>query len=165
MSDWVKILVSALAGVFTGILLEPIRYWIGNTITAHYAKRAIYAELGKIHHLAARSKSGQPDPLRIVRQLDCQAFDYYYASKREVVYLIPEYPGLVSLFDRVHQLKHRQSEGERVSAQEIEVLANAISRCEEAGEIDGAALRRGVDNYQQRLRRGMAQVRAAKAAP
>ncbi len=161
MSDWVRILVSALAGVLTGILLEPIRQWIGNAITAHHAKQAIYAELGKIHRIL-ESKSAPADPLRIVKQLDCQAFDYYYASKREVVYLIAEYPGIVSLFDKVHRLKKRGDDGERISAQELEVLANAIIRCEETGEIDGAALHRGAQQFQQRRRRGMAYVRAAR---
>jgi len=162
MSDWGKILVSALAGVVTGIFLEPIRRWIGDAITARYAKRAIYEELGGIYHLATRIKSGQGDPLRVVRKLNCQAFDYYYASKREVVYLIPEYQGLISIFDKVRRLKALHQDGAKLSAQEVEVLSNMIERLKESAEIDGAALTRGANKFAKRVRKGMAQVRAAK---
>jgi hypothetical protein len=163
MSDWAKILISALAGMVTGILLEPIRHWIGNKIAAYYAKRVIYAELGKIYRIAAKVKAGQKDPLWIIRQLDCEAFDFYYGSKREVLYLIPEYQGLISVFGTIHRLKNLHRDGEKVSSQDVEVLVNAIERRKEAGEIDISALRSAANRYDDRLRKGMAQIRAAKA--
>ena len=158
VSDWLKILLSALAGMVTGVLLEPIRHWIANKIAAHYAKQAIYAELGRIY--AARQK----DPSWLISHLHCEAFDYYYESKRDVIYLIPEYHELISLFNTVHRLRLLHQEGKRTPAEVVKTLVGEIERRIATNDIDVFALRRGAAGYSQRISNRMAQIRAARSS-
>jgi len=59
--EWLKILVSALAGMVTGTLLEPLKKWINDCVAAREGRKAIYTELGKVYALFVElpERSGQ----------------------------------------------------------------------------------------------------------
>jgi hypothetical protein len=52
MSEWMKILVTALSAFAVGTLLEPVRACISMRLQARGLRRALYAELTDFHELA-----------------------------------------------------------------------------------------------------------------
>ena len=125
MSEWLKILLSALAGVITGVLLEPVKRWIGDRITAHYAKEAMYAELGRLYYVAKYCCSDL-DPRWIKGYLQSSAFDYYYNSKREILYLLPDYEELIWHFEMIKSLRKLLENNEKTPREIVETVNSAF---------------------------------------
>lgn len=120
MTEWLKILISALAGMATGILLEPCRHLIANKITAHCAKRAIYAELGKIYWCGHNSTA------TLGGNLTTEAFDYYYQSKRDILYLLPEFQELILHCELITSLRTAWNHNAKDSTEVWSILLRAF---------------------------------------
>jgi len=98
--EWLKILVSALAGMATGILLEPLKYWISNWVVSREARNAIYAELGKIYSLFVELPErggGKTDEDRL-RNISLDAFHFYYGEQRSAFYRLREWPEILGIY-------------------------------------------------------------------
>lgn len=101
MADWVKILITALAGVTTGALLEPLKQWISMRNAASRAKKAIYRELGDVYHTHVLLKDGTTALMHVsgLNLFKAEAFEYYYNSHREAFYRIPEWQYLLGMYE------------------------------------------------------------------
>jgi hypothetical protein len=105
MSEWAKILISALAGVATGILLEPVKHWISLKLTGKEIKTAIYKELGKAYFIfvigALNTKEYQPGEFdyekMCIEYLSLEAFTYFYNQRREAFYGLDECNWIIAL--------------------------------------------------------------------
>lgn len=86
MSEWVKILVSALGGVATGVLLEPLKHFIQLRIKARRINADIYKELARLY-VTLTLQAERTEDAEIVKTyfdiLDDSDFEYYYSHERE----------------------------------------------------------------------------------
>jgi hypothetical protein len=104
MAEWLKILISALVGVVTGvttgILGEPMKSAIQRYFTAKRARKAIYNELGMIYALFCLSDSKtHPSYCEYaLKHSPPDDFDYYYTQHRESCFLIPDWPGIQGFY-------------------------------------------------------------------
>lgn len=104
MSEWLKILISALAGMATSLTLEPIRHWVGRQIAAREARIVIYRELATQYDLLNHEFT--KDEFRLVGdQILTESFDYYFDNKREIIHLLPHHVYVVGLFGGLKTLK------------------------------------------------------------
>ena len=124
MAEWLKILISALAGMSAGIAAEPLRHWVVNRLTVNAAREAIYGELGMIDYYLKDCDDSQQCGWAMAN-IQTNAFDYYYNSRREVLYLLPECNALVAMYARTkhsYDLYCRQITKELTAARDIQFM-------------------------------------------
>lgn len=102
MSDWVKILVSALAGLIAGILstviVEPLKSNLTLVLKSRRARKAIHNELLNIYMLFSE-KSGDADFFRKAFEDNLfNIFDFYFENEREAVFQIPHWQSLQTVY-------------------------------------------------------------------
>jgi hypothetical protein len=85
IAEWVKILISAVVGMTTGILVEPFKSWVTLRVVAGQGKKAIYYELARLYMFF---KLLPPATLIDFTNISTDAFDFYYGQKREAFYRI-----------------------------------------------------------------------------
>jgi len=149
MVDWLKILFSALAGVITGMLLEPVRHWISNRITMHYARRAIYLELANLLSALADDESGQSDVSkdRLDRLLHLNALEYFYSSKREVLFLLPDFQSLFRIRDILSILRDILNKGAESPNSVYKLAQTMFLDSELQHELNSGEIRRTAERY------------------
>jgi hypothetical protein len=107
MAEWLKILVSALTGTLVGLLAEPIRKWISDRSTIKTIRSQVYHELGRMYFFLTEHKSLMyaMDKGSVLIILNTDVFEFYYASKRELLYVIPEHHGFISCYAHLKRLR------------------------------------------------------------
>jgi hypothetical protein len=113
MPEWAKILVSALVGVATGTVLEPLKGWVGRHLTARRARAAIYDELGNLYqvcYLTSR-KGDETFCYQALKYNAADTFDFYYQQHREACFLIKDWNGIEGVYQfykavRIAALEH-----------------------------------------------------------
>ncbi len=101
--EWLKILISALAGILTGIAMEPIRHHIQLQIQKKRVKQDIYQELGVIWSIMAFKVNGPGEsfPERYFQFLKTLDFDYYYNRNREAFNTLEGSWGIKELYQAI----------------------------------------------------------------
>src|SRR6266404_6123539 len=87
MSDWIKVLIGALAGLTTAVLLEPLKHYIQIRIKTRRIKADIYKDLGRLLVTLSLQAGAPPENAEVVKTyfdiLDDTDFEYYYSRERE----------------------------------------------------------------------------------
>jgi hypothetical protein len=90
MSEWLKILITAIAGMFAGLsgglLLEPIKHHIQLRIKTRRIKADVHRELGFLFFTFTLQASNDKDAERVKTYFDLSnnsEFEYYYSHERE----------------------------------------------------------------------------------
>src|SRR5437016_2795975 len=105
MSEWIKILVSAVVGMTSGLVAEPLRIEVVRYFTSKRARNAIYREFADIYHLVV--VIGKESDFResfmklIIEDMKTEVFDFYYDQHREAIYKIPEWKHLKGLSESI----------------------------------------------------------------
>jgi hypothetical protein len=152
MSDWIKILISALAGVATGVLLEPLKYAVSLAVNARFARRAIYRELGKSYLIFCIVEPRRPAPDEtytrfMVANLSMDAFDYYYSQKRDSFYKIREWNNLIGLYRRLRNIQKDMNEGRLTATQAAYDIAEAINDRIKSQTLDFKWIKQFAEEY------------------
>lgn len=85
-SEWVKILVSATAGMFTGLIADPIRDLIQSRIDIAKMQNAILWDLSALSQSAIRVHDGELPASKFWLSAELPAFDHYWDRNRELFY-------------------------------------------------------------------------------
>ncbi len=111
MAEWIKLLITALAGLTVGTLLEPIR----SSIQYFFAKRrthsfvadeinALALSMSTFLHLRNQVPSTE-NPITQKPHLSTERFDYAFEKNRDHLYNIPAWESLRRFYDAVKQAK------------------------------------------------------------
>ena len=93
-SEWMKILVSASVGMFTGVIADPIRGLIQSRFDIAKMQHAIWRDLFALSQSAIRVHDGELPASKLWLSAELPAFDHYWNRNRELFYTSE---GLVSL--------------------------------------------------------------------
>jgi hypothetical protein len=84
--DWIKILVSAVVGMFTGLIADPVRASIQNRIELRRLKSAIIWDFTTLATNASRLLEGNMEAPAFWHTVELPGFDYYWEKNRELFY-------------------------------------------------------------------------------
>ena len=84
--EWMKILVSATAGMFTGLIADPIRGLIQSRIDIAKMQNAILWDLSALSQSAIRVHDGELPASKLWLSAELPAFDYHWDRNRELFY-------------------------------------------------------------------------------
>jgi hypothetical protein len=84
--EWVKILASATAGMFTGLIADPIRGLIQSRIDIARMQHAILLDLSALSQSAIRVHDGELPASKLWLSAELPAFDHYWDRNRELFY-------------------------------------------------------------------------------
>jgi hypothetical protein len=104
-SEWIKILVSATAGMFTGLIADPIRGLIQSRIDIAKMQDAILWDLSALSQSAIRVHDGELPAGKLWVSADLPAFDHYWNRKRELFYTSERLVSLRPHCQEVQRLK------------------------------------------------------------
>ena len=76
-SEWVKILVSATVGMFTGLIADPIRGLIQSRIDIPKIENAILWDLSELSQSAVRVHDGELPAWKLWLSAELPSFDHY----------------------------------------------------------------------------------------
>ena len=85
-SEWVKILASATAGMFTGLIADPIRGLVQSRIDIAKMHNAILWDLSTLSQSAIRVHDGELPAGKLWLSAELPAFDHYWDRNRELFY-------------------------------------------------------------------------------
>lgn len=85
--DWIKILVSAVVGMFTGLIADPVRGMVQNRIEARKLKSTIMWDIGNLSTSAMRVYEGKLEAWKFWLGVQLPGFDYYWEKNRELFYI------------------------------------------------------------------------------
>ena len=84
--EWMKILVSATAGMFTGLIADPIRTLIQSRFVSAKIQNAILWDLSVLSQSAVRVHDGELQASKLWLSAELPAFDYHWDRNRELFY-------------------------------------------------------------------------------
>ncbi|MGA3133135.1 MAG: hypothetical protein ABSD59_20240 [Terracidiphilus sp.] len=85
--EWIKILISAVVGMFTGLIADPIRSLIQNRIEARKLKNAVIWDIGNLSTSAMSVHDGKLEAWKFWLGVELPGFDYYWGKNRELFYI------------------------------------------------------------------------------
>jgi hypothetical protein len=85
-NEWLKILVSTLAGLLAGLVAEPFKSTVQRKIEVVRLKRAIGFDFLRVTLMLAVTEHELADPKAMWQGVDLPAYQHYWASKRELFY-------------------------------------------------------------------------------
>jgi hypothetical protein len=84
--EWMKILVSATAGMFTGLIADPIRDLIQSRFDTAKIQTAVLWDLSVLSQSAVRVHDGELPASKLWLSAELPAFDYHWNRNRELFY-------------------------------------------------------------------------------
>ncbi len=92
MSEWVRILISAVVGFSSALLIEPVKYRFSIWLTSRRAEKTINREIGRMYQLfCLQNEDDEFKHLAVFRCNLTSAYDYYFEHHREALYRIKWY--------------------------------------------------------------------------
>ncbi|HEX4005073.1 MAG TPA: hypothetical protein VHX60_02745 [Acidobacteriaceae bacterium] len=85
--SWVKILVSAVAGMFTGLIADPVRSLVQNRIEARKLRHAIIWDTATLSETAMRVHDGKLESWKFWLGVEIPSFDYYWEKNPDLFYI------------------------------------------------------------------------------
>lgn len=158
MSDLKKILISAVVGMATGlvggtvlgVVLEPLKFAVGNFFATRRAIRAIYEEFADIYYsvVILGEEMGESYLASAIQDMRTESFDYYYENNREAVFAIEAWQDLRNFADYI-KLCRREQADETASLADIldGIKAEFDIRCKH-----GLLSKKLLDKYVERRR-------------
>jgi hypothetical protein len=154
MEDWVKILLSALAGFTASTLLEPIRLSMGQWSRRRTFRKILYSELAvylnaarsilEFNESAQKAKVQCPElvetftqtfikTMKLYRHDQQQVFDYYIQMSPDTFYNLPEWRVFHWLF-----MLGKGMMSQRELSRVVEEANNFIEAIDEASKVHGS---------------------------
>ena len=85
--DWIKILVSAVVGMFTGLIADPIRSLVQTRIEVWRLKNAVMTDISNLSTSAMSVYDGKLEAEKFWLGVELPGFDYYWDKNRELFYI------------------------------------------------------------------------------
>lgn len=84
--EWLKILVSAVVGMFTGLIADPVRGLIQSRIDVTKMQNAVLWDFSNLSKSAMAVHGGKLQAWKFWLGVELPAFDYYWEKDRELFY-------------------------------------------------------------------------------
>jgi hypothetical protein len=166
-AEWVKILLSALAGMIagtaSGIMLEPMKFWIQRRYASKRAEKGILSELANIYEFFCVGTEGKSEGiLQISFEKDMSdTFQYYYTNHREACYQIKWKSGIRPIYSFYNTARSKVIQKEITSKQGSKMIQDGFSWCFRTGLLPQAEILGRVEVYlKDQKRRDAAIVRS-----
>jgi hypothetical protein len=85
-NEWIKILVSTIAGLSAGLIADPIKNMFQTRIAELRMRRSIVMDALNIHIMLKTVKQGLVSDTQFWRSLSLPAFDDHWAKNRDLFY-------------------------------------------------------------------------------
>lgn len=125
MTEWLKILISALAGMVTASLLEPVKHIINTRIRKREAQQALYREIAFAYHGFTEQLSTRGVD-EVMQEVAVEAVWFFWESKREELYLVPHYRTIVGNLGQLRNLKAKYDKDGRIDEAEIKHWVHTV---------------------------------------
>jgi hypothetical protein len=111
-NDWQKTLLTALAGVCVGVLLEPIRFWIAGWLKRLQIRRLLYKDVAMNcaalaylkDYCSCAANAGKQSSAAVVffaRQSSLDVYEHVLNTERTAFYHLPEAPAFKNFYKHV----------------------------------------------------------------
>ena len=152
MSEWLKILVSALAGMMTGAALEPLKHQIRLRMVAGKAKRGIHSELARVYYFMNQGQSlPEKFSTTALSRMVFDTFDYFYTQERESFYLLERHHDIAGLYRELRLIQEEVRCGRVSGGQGARDFCSAIDLRLECRSLDKELFDREVNEYKKDL--------------
>lgn len=84
--EWLKILVSAIVGMFTGLIADPVRGLIQSRIDIAKMQNVVMWDLSNLSKSAMAVHDGNLPAWKFWLGVELPGFDYYWEKNRELFY-------------------------------------------------------------------------------
>jgi hypothetical protein len=141
MSDWVKPVIGALAGLLIGIFVEPLKTWLMTYVKERALKKAIYASIADMYGFLSREHRAEYYIGFIDSNLEL--FEHLYSTDKALFFRIREAPFIKSFYYILKNLAETLNSASPVEQeQKIKALLRTIENGIEFGTFDGERLRK-----------------------
>ncbi|MGB8128926.1 MAG: hypothetical protein WCG81_03980 [Candidatus Angelobacter sp.] len=149
--EWVKILVTAILALVTGIVAEPLRNSIARRLTAKRAFKMLYFELVRIYELCNEARHVPAETVKLMSsRIILEHYDYYYNQHREAFYLIPQHDSLRGLFGEIKLCLSAAAHGEGDSHESVRDIVESIDARIKGGVLDRNKFDRAMRTMQEK---------------
>jgi hypothetical protein len=156
MSDWVRILISAVCGMFSGIvgglLLEPLKQAISQRLAVNKVRGRIYHDLARIVHFARATDKAEPPKAAVLLISTTEAFDFYFENKREMFYMLPECQLLRNLCLGIRATRASLADDVITTPEALEQMFRQVNELYSARLIEAPTLDKALTSYRKRLK-------------
>ncbi len=114
MPEWVKIVVSSVAGMIAGIVAEPLKQHLLLKLKRRRIRKALTKELWYVHNLCLDLLDTAKGSPRIAKKttmiftfnnLRMKAFEHFYQYEKEAIFQIDDSESLVSTFEGLDDMR------------------------------------------------------------
>jgi hypothetical protein len=148
--EWIKILVTAVVSLMTGLAIEPWRSSLARYLTAKRAIKMLYFELVRLYETCNEM---QHLPVTVVKlifsRIVLEHYDYYYGQHREAFYLISQHDSLGGLFREIKLYLADAAEGKADPHQSAKDIIDAIEARIKGGVVDREIFDRAMRTMQK----------------
>jgi hypothetical protein len=148
--EWIKILVTAILSLMTGIAIEPLRNSIARHLTAKRAIKMLYSELVRLYEVCNEVHAVPPEAVKLMAsRITLEHYDYYYGQHREAFYLIPQHDSLSGLFGEIKLCLTAAAQSKADPHQSAKDIIEAIEARIKGGVLDRNKFDRAMRRMQE----------------
>jgi len=85
--EWIRILISAVVGMLTGLIADPIRSAVQHRIDAGKLKNVVMTDIGNLSMSAMDVYNSKLEASNFWLGVELPGFDYYWEKNRELFYI------------------------------------------------------------------------------
>jgi hypothetical protein len=124
--EWLKIVVSTVAGLFAGLVAEPIKNALQRRIEIGRMVRAIETDFTGLATLLRDAADPEEFKLHIWSRVDLPAYQHYWSDKRDFFYDNHRLNELRKHCAEVLEVKQKVLSGEGISANGLVLMGKAV---------------------------------------
>lgn len=144
-NEWIKnivslgvgVLVGVILGLFSALLVEPMKFRRLRRIQAAEARDLIYKELGAIlASLKLTIPMGDDACKALIKRFPNQRYDFYFKDRREVFYAIRKAHGIWSLHSQLSLNRESEAVAKYGAVHCVKEMLAAFEFAMNEGEVD-----------------------------
>jgi hypothetical protein len=155
-----------VTGITSGILLEPLRFWIQRKYASERAEKGIFSELANIYEFFCTGMEGKSEEA-LQRSFEADmtdTFQYYYTNHREATYQIKWKAGIRPIYSFYNTARAKVIQKEMTAKQGSKLIEEGFSWCFKTGLLPEAEIMTRVEAYiRENERRHKRQLKATRS--
>lgn len=85
--EWIRVLISAVVGMLTGLIADPIRSTVQHRIEAGKLKNVVMTDIGNLSMSAMDVYNSKLEASKFWLGVELPGFDYYWEKNRDLFYI------------------------------------------------------------------------------
>jgi hypothetical protein len=154
LSEWVRLLISAVAGMFAGLtgglLLEPLKHRIQLRTKTRRISADVHRELGILFLTFTLQASGNEDSERVKTYFDLSDdsdFEYYYSREREAFNRLKDRIDIRAFYRLFQRARQTVMEGKINPIEAAQMIREDLNRRFKVGGLNEKVIRKYADGY------------------